>query len=231
MSVLSKSGKAEQCREALNGFNLGGDDQQANNFGSGTNGYIRTICAGNTFLLTNPEKAYVIQEKGMCDDNNKLGFDTLDEYVAMAERAGGCTGRPHSGQPSRAMAEYIKCRDDAKVATEMVCTDAKNDDGSPGDQLCWSVMYQLTKEDCWKSEDLAEPDLDNDDCLPTADKFETHPIKGEDKEVQVNVSCDCLRAYVGAYSEFTKDGLNSFGADKNTLALVAHRISTDCSRA
>lgn len=214
MSVLSKSGKAEQCREALNGFNLGGDDQEANNFGSGNNGYIRTMCAGNTFLLTNPEKAAKIYEH-MCNENNKLGFDALDGYVAMAEEAGGCTGRPHSGQPSRAMAEYIKCRDDAEVATNMVCTDAD------GDQLCWSVMYQLTKEACWKAEDLSEPDLDNDNCLPTA------PV--QENGVQVEVTCECLKAYVEAYHNLSKDGLNSFGADESTLALVNNRISTDCS--
>ena len=215
MSVLSKSGKAEQCREALNGFNLGGDDQQANNFGSKNNGYVRTICAGNTFLLTNPGKAHAIYEHEMCLDNNKLGFDALDGYVAMAERAGGCTGRPHSGQPSRAMAEYIKCRDDAKVATDMLCTDADSA------KLCWTVMYQLTKEACWKAEDFAEPDLDNDDCLPTA------PV--EEDGVQVAVTCKCLRAYADAYPNFTKDGLNSFGADENTLKLVENRIKTKCS--
>ncbi len=212
MSVLSKSGKAEQCREALNGFNLGGDDQLEGHFGGPTNGYIRTMCAGNTFLLTNPEKAEKIYAS-MCPNTD--GFKDLDRYVTMAEEAGGCTGRPHSGQPSRAMAEYIKCRDDAKVATEMVCTDADSS------KLCWSVMYQLTKEACWKSEDLAEPDLDNDECLPTEPVVENG--------VQVAVTCKCLQAYVDAYPKFTRDGRNSFGADESTLALVNNRISTKCS--
>ena len=221
--LLSKAGKAEGCQDALNGFNLGyqgnPDEDNQDYFGSHNNGYIRTICAGNTFLLTNPENAHKIYES-MCPNDD--GFKKLDGYVQTAEEAGGCTGRPWAGQPSRAMEEYIKCRDDAKVAADMVCTDAGDDN------LCWSVLYQLQKEVCWTS-NSTEPALDNDECLPLSNVVET-TVEG--KDVQVNVSCECLEAYVTAYGQFTKNGLASIGADENTLALVENRLqSSTCVRA
>lgn len=209
-SGKAEPGKAEQCKEALNGFNLSGGI----NFGSHSIGYIRTNCAGNTFLLTNPKKAEIIYER-VCP-NVDSGFEALDGYVRMAEEAGGCTGSPQSGQPSRAMAEYVKCRDDAYVATEMVCKDADSS------KLCWSVMYQLTKDRCWTS-DFTEPALDNKSCLPLGEEFES--VDG--KDVQVNVSCKCLKAYADAYPQFTMDGRDSFGANDKTLKLVKNRLE-DC---
>ena len=172
------------------------------------------MCAGNTFLLTNPEKASKIYEY-MCDDDgtNADGFEALDSFLLQANDAGGCDD-PVAGQPSRALAEYRKCRNDAKVATEMVCFDAGDvEDGN----LCWSVVYQLTKEACWSS-DFTEPDLDASelDCLPLRQKTEDG--------VPVHVTCDCLSAYVDAYEKFSPEGLASFGADEHTLALVKNRL-------
>jgi len=214
--LLSKAAKSQACQEALNGFNLAGEI----NFGSGGNGYIRTMCAGNTFLLTNPEKSSKIYEY-MCDDDgtNADGFEALDSFLLQANDAGGCDD-PVAGQPSRALAEYRKCRNDAKVATDMVCTDAGEEEGD----LCWSVVYQLTKEACWTSD--FEPDLDASelDCLPLRKSTET--VDGT--EVEVQVTCNCLSAYVDAYEKFSPEGLASFGADENTLALVKNRISTSC---
>ncbi|KAK1739066.1 hypothetical protein QTG54_010382 [Skeletonema marinoi] len=209
--LLSKAAKSQACQEALNGFNLAGEI----NFGSGDNGYTRTMCAGNTFLLTNPEKASKIYEY-MCDDDgtNADGFAALDAFLLQADEAGGCDD-PVAGQPSRALAEYRKCRKDAKVATDMVCTDAGEEEGD----LCWSVVYQLTKDACWSS-DYTEPILDDNaspsNCLPLREKTEVG--------VPVHVTCDCLSAYVDAYEKFSPEGLASFGADEHTLALVKNRL-------
>ena len=210
--LLSKAAKAQACQEALDGFNLAGDP----NFGSGENGYIRTMCAGDTFLLTKPEKASKIYAH-MCDDGtNEVGFEALDAFLLQADEAGGCDD-PVAGQPSRALAEYRKCRNDAKVATEMVCFDADSD------QLCWSVVYQLTKDACWSS-DYTEPILDDNaspsNCLPLRKSTET--VDGT--EVEVQVTCNCLSAYVDAYEKFSPEGLASFGADEHTLALVKNRL-------
>eukprot|EP00985_Skeletonema_marinoi_P010826 scaffold5074_cov132-Skeletonema_marinoi.AAC.3 len=213
--LLSKAAKSQACQEALNGFNLAGEI----NFGSGDNGYVRTMCAGNTFLLTNPEKAHIIYDY-MCDDDgtNADGFEALDAFLQQADDAGGCDD-PVAGQPSRALAEYRKCKHDAKVATDMVCFDAGDvEDGN----LCWSVVYQLTKEACWTSD--FEPILDDNelpsDCLPLRKSTET--VDGEMVEVQV--TCGCLSAYVDAYEKFSPKGLASFGADEHTLALVKNRL-------
>ena len=210
--LLSKAAKAQACQEALDGFNLAGDP----NFGSGENGYIRTMCAGDTFLLTKPEKASKIYAH-MCDDGtNEVGFEALDAFLLQADEAGGCDD-PVAGQPSRALAEYRKCRNDAKVSTEMVCFDADSD------QLCWSVVYQLTKDACWSS-DYTEPILDDNaspsNCLPLRKSTET--VDGT--EVEVQVTCNCLSAYVDAYEKFSPEGLASFGADEHTLALVKNRL-------
>lgn len=207
--LLSKSGKSYACREALKGFNLAGEI----NYGSSENGYLRTMCAGDTFLLTNPEKKSEIYEH-MC--SNDVGFAGLDIYVQQADDAGGCH-HPVAGQPSRALGEYRKCRDDAEVATNMVCTDAGTG------HLCWSVVYQLTKEVCWNS-NFTEPALDAEECLPL--DIQTETVNGE--EVHVQVTCECLHAYLDAYGHFSSDGLASFGADEDTLALVQNRLSMDC---
>ena len=176
-------------------------------------GYIRTMCAGDTFLLTKPEKASKIYEY-MCDDGtNADGFAALDAFLQQADDAGGCDD-PVAGQPSRALAEYRKCRNDAKVATEMVCTDAGEEEGD----LCWSVVYQLTKDACWIS-NFTEPVFTDPECLPLHDTFETVDVR-----VPVHVTCECLSAYVDAYEQFSSKGLASFGANEDTLALVKNRL-------
>jgi hypothetical protein len=212
--LLSKAAKSQACQEALSGFNLAGDP----NFGSGQNGYIRTMCAGDTFLLTKPEKASIIYEY-MCDDDgtNADGFVALDAFLLQADEAGGCDD-PVAGQPSRALAEYRKCRNDAKVATEMVCHD--DGDGKEDSNLCWTVVYQLTKAVCWTS-NFTEPVFTDPECLPL------HTTVAGNPRGPVHVTCDCLSAYVDAYEQFSPEGLASFGANEDTLALVTNRL-LDC---
>lgn len=207
-SGSSKSGKGSHpaCRDILYDFNLGVDS-----FGSGANGYIRTICAGDTFLLTNPAKAKFIYEK-MCPN----GMKELDGFVDEADKVGGCKDQI-AGQPSEAMNQYRTCKADAKVAAEMVCTGTDN--------LCWSVMYQLQKPACWTA-DFAAPDL-TDDCLPLA-KQEEQIGEDPDVPVPVQVTCECLDAYVVAYAYLTSDGKNAFGANGDTLQLVKDRIAKSC---
>ena len=206
----SKSGKSsssqKECQRILSDFN--GQAQ----FGDGANAYTRTVCAGDTNLLTIPAKAYVINEK-VC---GKDGIKHLDELVAQADDVGGCKC-PAGGQASEAMEQYRHCRDDAEVATDMVCTDPNT---------CWKVLYQLQNSTCW-TEHYSAPDV-AEGCLPVDDNFQ-FPVneKGVEDETPY-VTCKCLRAYVAAYEEMTKTGRKSLGMDEDTLEIVSTRIKKSC---
>jgi hypothetical protein len=117
-----RSRRAGECARILREFN--GQD----GFGNKSNSYVRSICAGDTDLLTIPEKAYVIYEK----DCGKGGPEILDNLLSQAKVNGGCDD-PVAGRPSEALQQYKDCGEDAKVAQEMVCTGY---DSTPSDQTC-----------------------------------------------------------------------------------------------
>jgi hypothetical protein len=115
-----------------------------------------------------------------------------------AAQAGRCT-KPAAGQPSTAIKQYGMHQKDIKAITNFLCTSTSE---------CNFVVHNLTSADCWTSDDDGnDKPILRDTCLQ-------------------NVTCECMGAYVKATSILSNTGMNTLGANKDTIQLVRDRANT-----
>lgn len=159
----------------------------------------RTVIDGNVLLLTG-SKALVLNV--VCEPPEGKGPLCIPALSSIADRAaaqaGGCT-KPAAGQPSTAIKQYGMHQKDIKAITNFLCTSTSE---------CNFVVHNLTSADCWTSDDDGnDKPILRDTCLQ-------------------NVTCECMGAYVKATSILSNTGMNTLGANKDTIQLVRERANT-----